>query len=98
MLLKKCLELRKKIFLYINYKQGWGYSKPRCSPEHSQPKDMGIFCLLGWLQMIELLCQPLYSYLLASVSGLLIMLNVLFQEHRNDSVTVYIVVVPLGTT
>ena len=95
MLLKKCLQLRKN----INYKQGWGYSKPRCSPEHSQPKNMGIFCLLGWLQVIELLCQPLYScYLLASVSGLLIMLNVLFQEHRNDSVTVYIVVVPLGTT
>ena len=74
-LLKKCLQLRKN----INYKQGWGYSKLRCSPEHSQPKDMGIFCLLGWLQMIELLFQTLYScYLLASVSGLLILLNVLF--------------------
>ena len=74
-LLKKCLQLRKN----INYKQGWGYSKLRCSPEHSQPKDMGIFCLLGWLQMIELLFQTLYNcYLLASVSGLLILLNVLF--------------------
>ena len=85
-LLERCLQLRKS----IDYEHGWGYSKLRCSPEHLQPKDMGIFCLLGWLQMTELLCQTLYScYLLASVSGLLILLNVLFKEHRY-SVAVYI--------
>ena len=26
-----------------NYKQGWGYSKLRCSPKYPQPKDTDIF-------------------------------------------------------
>ena len=32
-----------------NYKQGWGYSKLRCSPKYPQPKDtdifMSVFCV-----------------------------------------------------
>ena len=43
--------------------------------------------------MIEFLCQNLYScYFLASVSRLLILLNVVSQKHGH-SVTVYIVIV-----
>ena len=52
----------------LNYKQGWGYSKLRYSP---QPKEIGIFCLFSWLQMSELLCPNLHGcYLQASVSCL----------------------------
>ena len=29
-----------------NYKQGWGYSKLRCSPKYLQPKDADILCLV----------------------------------------------------
>ena len=47
----KCMFLNgvTKLRKTLNYKQGWGYSKLRCSPKYSQPKDtdifMSVFCV-----------------------------------------------------
>ena len=37
-----------------NYKQGWGYSKLRCSPKYLQPKDTDIF-MSGFVFCVNLL-------------------------------------------
>ena len=39
MFLNGVIKLRKT----LNYKQGWGYSKLRCSPKYSQPKDTSTY-------------------------------------------------------
>ena len=53
----------------LNYKQGWGYSKLRCSPKYPKPKDTDIF------MSIFVFCVNLSH---TTLSRLLFVINVYF--------------------
>ena len=40
-----------------NYKQGWGYSKLRCIPKYSQPKDTGTYIVYIVVVVSDLICS-----------------------------------------
>ena len=67
-----------------NYKQGWGYSKLRCSPKYPQPKDTDIL-MRGFVFCVNLLhttlCRLIFVISVYFTLYMLLLLFFLISKH-----------------